>query len=105
MSHTAGPWYTIGKAGDAFDVSTAPPDENGECEHVIATVWANRPSLPDAADDARLIALAPDLMHAVLLFDYAYHHGDGDCLEAAVARAKELITASGQKTAEEEEED
>ncbi len=105
MSHTEGPWYTSGNAGDAFDISTAPPDENGECEHVIATVWANRPSLRDAADDARLIAMAPDLMHAVLLFDYACHHGDGECLEAAVAKAKELITASGQKTAEEEEEE
>jgi len=105
MSHTSGPWYTSGKAGDAFDISTATPDENGECEHVIATVWANRPSLRDAADDARLIAMAPDLMHVALLLDYATHHQDGDCLAAAVQKAQELITASGQKTAEEEEEE
>jgi hypothetical protein len=105
MSHTPGPWYTSGEAGDAFDISTELPDENGECEHVIATVWANRPSLPDAADDARLIAAAPDLLHCVLLFDYACHHGDGECLEAAVAKAKTLIAAAGQKTAEEEEDE
>jgi|688.fasta_scaffold94014_10 hypothetical protein len=65
MSHTAGPWYTSGEAGDAFDISTELPDENGECEHVIATVWANRPSLPDAADDARLIAAAPEMLAAL----------------------------------------
>lgn len=105
MSHTDGPWFVSGQEGDAFDISTELPDENGECEHVIATVWANRPSLHAAAEDARLIALAPCLMHAVLLFDYACHHGDGECLEAAVAKAKELITAAGQKTAEDEEDD
>jgi hypothetical protein len=47
-------------------------------------------------------ANAHELLHCVLLFDYACHHGDGDCLEAAVAKAKSLIAICGQKTAEQE---
>jgi hypothetical protein len=69
---------------------------------MTATVYGET---PEAGANARLIAAAPDLLHCVLLFDYACHHGDGECLEAAVAKAKTLIAAAGQKTAEEEEDE
>jgi hypothetical protein len=45
---------------------------------------------------------ASELLHCVMLFDYACHHGDGECLEAAVEKAKTLIPLCGQKTAEQE---
>jgi hypothetical protein len=69
---------------------------------MTATVYGET---PEAGANARLIAAAPEMLHCVLLFDYACHHGDGECLEAAVAKAKTLIAAAGQKTAEEEEDE
>ena len=64
--HTPSPWYVSAAEGAGYDISDAPPDANGECEHVIATVWGNRPSLTaTAASDAALIAAAPDLLDAL----------------------------------------
>jgi hypothetical protein len=37
--------------------------------------------------------------------DYAYFHGDGECLEAAYEHAKTLLKLLGEKTAEEEQEE
>lgn len=37
--------------------------------------------------------------------DYAYYHGDGDCLEAAYDHAKMALKSIGEKTSEEEDED
>lgn len=34
--------------------------------------------------------------------DYAYYHGDGDCLEAAYENARMALESIGEKTSEEE---
>lgn len=52
---------------ECYDIATSEkPDEDGSFEKVIATVWANRPSLKATANqDAMLIAAAPQLLHAL----------------------------------------
>ncbi len=52
---------------ECYDIATSEkPDEDGSFEKVIATVWANRPSLKATANqDARLIAAAPELLAAL----------------------------------------
>lgn len=37
--------------------------------------------------------------------DYAYYHGDGDCLEAAYENARMALESIGEKTSEEEADD
>jgi hypothetical protein len=112
MPHTPGPWAI--REPDplerAEDIAEGVPPEEQELTEVYAEEGGNQVcyvmnDTPDEQANARLIAAAPDLLHCVLLLDYACHHGDGECLEAAVAKAKTLIAAAGQKTAEEEEDE
>jgi hypothetical protein len=66
IEHTPGPWFVTDAGCGCFDISNGTPNEHGEVEHGIATVWGNRPSLSATAHgDARLIAAAPDLLEAV----------------------------------------
>ena len=64
MSHTPGPWYAVNDdEQQVIDITPCLPDEDGELEKTIATVWGNRPSLKATVEgDARLIAAAPDLL-------------------------------------------
>jgi hypothetical protein len=45
------------------------------------------------------------LVTAAAQTDYACHHGDGDCLEAAAKNAAKALIAIGEKTAAQEEEE
>jgi hypothetical protein len=64
--HTPGPWFVSDAGCGCFDISDGKPNEHGEVERGIATVWGNRPSLSATAHgDALLIAAAPDLLEAV----------------------------------------
>ena len=46
MSHTPGPWYAVNDdEQQVIDITPCLPDEDGELEKTIATVWGNRPSL------------------------------------------------------------
>ena len=99
MPHTPGPWEVHHWGDNEGDIHSS----DGKLVCVMRDGATAQEE--DWEGDARLIAAAPDLLHCVLLLDYACHHGDGECLEAAVAKAKTLIAAAGQKTAEEEEDE
>lgn len=68
MRHTPEPWSAhYDQSNEVFDISNSTPNECGELEKIIATVWSNRPSLKETAEyDARLIAEAPELLAAVV---------------------------------------
>ena len=56
--YTPGPWHAVRDDDQqVIDITPHLPDENGELEKTIATVWGNRPSLKATVEgDARLIA-------------------------------------------------
>ena len=61
--HTPGPWFVIDADCGCFDISSDMPNEFGEVEGGIATVWGNRSSLRATAhSDAILMAAAPELL-------------------------------------------
>lgn len=78
MTHTPGPWTASG------------PSELGG----RYSVYHNGPLLYcDKAEDARLIAAAPDLLDALRDFSAAFHKGDGDCTPSQL-RAKKAARAA-----------
>jgi len=66
--HTPGPWFVSDAGCGCFDIADGWPNEHGEVDGCIATVWGNRPTLSATAHgDAALIASAPDLLAALRL--------------------------------------
>lgn len=99
MTHTPKPWTAhYDEIGEVYDISNSTPNEDDELEKVMATVWANRPSLKETAEcDARLIAAAPELLEALVFsleFLEANDDGEKDVVDrieaarAAIAKAK-----------------
>ena len=89
--YTPGPWHAVRDDDQqVIDITPHLPDENGELEKTIATVWGNRPSLKATVEgDARLIAAAPELLRGLVMmlgfFEGKVLEGEAgwDCMTAA----------------------